>query len=243
MRSIRVLAFALAAFLGTSALLEAAVLQQGGSCKALGSIQSLSSSPTNLVFDSSVTNGNAIVVVVVVGVAASTIGASDGTNGTYVNDSSIGTDSDSAAILSKRNVTGGTITVSVTSSATGNGHFWICEVSGLDNAASPLIGNNDEAATTTHVCSTAGLSGTGIAFCAVEFTTNATTTPGASYTALPASGSTARWGQYSIGVFSANQGPFTTTASIADVAAMAVYVDAAAGGGGTSSKSLLGVGR
>ena len=220
--------------------MAAAVVQT----KVSASVVSLSSTPTNLAFDAPVTGGNAVVVIVAVGSTASTIAASDATNGTYDVTVSADDGAEMSATRSKRNLTGGFSTVSVTSSVTGNGVVFMFEVSGLDTGAAPSTGSIENGSgSTSHVSSASGLSGTGFSVCGAMLNT-IVATEGTGWTPL-ASPSTARFCQYRTGTVSNNDGPFTTASGTGSIAVMAVFAEAAGVGGGSKpprSRSTLGVG-
>lgn len=191
-------------------------------------VDALSSSATTYSFDSPVTTGNAVVVVVAVGAEPTDCTASDATNGSYTNHVEFGESGtgSTAAILAKRNVVGGFTQVAVTSSTTGNGVVWLFEVSGLDTTASPSTGSVFNASgTTNHVSASVGLMGTGFAVCGAMLGAGGTVTQGSGWT-LAATPSAARFCQYRVTAVSADQGDFTADPQSSS-AVMAVFSNAA----------------
>lgn len=184
---------------------------------------------TDLVFDSPVTNGNAVVVAIALGATATSHGASDATNGAYSGLVFRSSTSRSASVLAKRNVTGGFTTVTLTSSDTGSGRAAIFEVSGLDTSASPLTGDALNTAVTNHVSSGSGLSGSGFTVSAAMLSANVNWTPGTDYTNATSTTSNSRMIQYRTIALSTNDGPFSTASSVGSTAVMALLLDVVAG--------------
>lgn len=123
----------------------------------------------NLSFDSNVTTGNTVALVVVKDNpnVDTTISASDATNGSYTLVERLSTVDFSREIylFVKRNVTGGFTQVTVSSNqAATDGQAALFEVSGLDNSASIVSGDNDVTGSASFNMASAGLTATGFLF-------------------------------------------------------------------------------
>lgn len=201
--------------------------------------------PCTIAFSSNVTTGNAVIVRAscVNGCNFHTFAASDATNGAYTKDIENSVSVASTALLSKRNVTGGftTVTLTVTGGGTPTILWYIDEVSGLSTAGTVLTGMNTATGTSNN-CSTSGLTGSGFSVCIAAVNNNPVFTAGTGWTAW-ASGSLFEFTQHRITAISSNQGPWTAASSVNYWSVMAMYPDAtAAAGGCRAALSLLGVG-
>lgn len=208
--------------------------------------QSCGTSPCTVNFAGNVTTGNAVIVgaACVNGCSSTTFAYSDATNGAYtshVNSISASTGRTSG-IGSKRNLTGGftTVTITATGGMTG-GVVSLYEVSGLSTGATVLFGSIDDASATSHPCTSSGLSGTGFALCVGNNNSGPTITPTASWTD-DSGGSLFVLMQQRITTFSSETATYTTSPATTAVQAMALWLEPSAAGGCRAALNLLGVG-
>ncbi len=202
-------------------------------------------------FGVNVTGGNAVIFRSYVNAGgAATITVSDATNGTYGEVASLAVfNSDpnrDLYIIAKRNLAGGFAQLTITpSDGTHVFSYRACEVSGLDNAATPQTDSSAEGSSTSHVMGgSATLTGTGLVVGVSVFGDGVDVTAGTGFTAEGDVTSVGGTFQRKIGTFTAEQAPFTVSPTANATSIVALFVESTGGGGGGGRHRMLrGVGR
>lgn len=240
----RLVLFALVIILSASRVFAAAVVVQ-----CIGTEGVTGTQVTN--FGVNITGGNAIIFRSYINSGnEATISVSDATNGTY------GVVADYSAfstppnrdlyIIAKRNLTGGFTQITITPSDAGHTFSYrACEVSGLDNAATPQTDSSLEGSATSHVMGgSATLTGTGLVVGVSVFGDGVDDTAGTGYTAEGDVTSVGGFFQRKIATFTGEQAAFTVSPATNATSIVALFVESTGGGGGGGRHRMLrGVGR
>jgi hypothetical protein len=196
---------------------------------------------------STLTTGDTVVVGLALTNGGGTItGCSDPTNGAYtlaVTNSDYG----GSWIYYKRNITGGSLSVTCVSSDGASSNFSAlgAELNGVDNVGTVLTDTLTETSGVTHTCASPGITGDGFFLGVAAMGALATVTPGAGWTQLNDQVDAAAVLVYKSESGSSETYPFTLSTS-SGTGCAAAFVPAAAGGGGGGGghvhRLLMGVG-
>lgn len=191
------------------------------------------------------TAGNTFVVSVVRTAGTGTFSVSGSVDGAFT--ATINNSPTNLWVFTKRNVTGGSQTVTLNGTDDGGTTFyygsWL-ELSGADTMASITTDSTSDGSGTSHMCAATGLTGTGLFLCVGGFGSLATVTLGTGWTSeneLTAVGAVI---ERKIETGSSEKGTFTTSVSTNTFAALVFFPEASGGGGGGGARSrlLIGVG-